>query len=140
MVAYCLEMSRYDIIYVAKIICCGKETKIPNNDTWQVWEEAVRKSYKASVEEEEFSDKATPDAVAKVAYYLRGCDVSMYLLDDTSGEEPNNMVVLLLDFLAFVDNLSVAQMRQFHTDEAVAATEERDIGQWMIGTEHEMDD
>jgi hypothetical protein len=69
------------------------------------WEEAVIRSYRFSVPEDEFNAKAHPEAIAKVAYYLMntsGNDAMTFaLLDDTSSDEPNSTVILLMDFQAF---------------------------------------
>ena len=101
---------------------------MPIDDSWEAWEEAVRRSYRASVDtEEEYDAKATDGAVTKVAYYMRGLNFDTELLDDTSFEEPNTTVQLLLDFLAFTNSLSIEQMRQFYTYEAMATMRERFI-------------
>lgn len=68
------------------------------------WEEAVKRSYRFSVTTEEYNDKATPEAVNRIARYLQGTyegEETLELLDDTSSDEPNTTVQLLFDFLAF---------------------------------------
>jgi hypothetical protein len=74
--------------------------------TIEDWKQAVIRSYRASVPEDEFAAKATPKEIFAVAYYLMhtsGNDAeTLALLDDTSSEEPNTQVQLLMDFQAFV--------------------------------------
>jgi hypothetical protein len=73
--------------------------------TIEDWKDAVARSYRSSVSAEEYNAKATSEAIQKIAYYLMntsGNDAgTMELLDDTSDEEPNSQVQMLMDFLAF---------------------------------------
>jgi hypothetical protein len=70
------------------------------------WQKAVETSYRSAVSAEEYAAKATPKALFAVAYYLMytsGNDAdTLALLDDTSDEEPNSTVRLLMDFQFFL--------------------------------------
>ncbi len=70
------------------------------------WQRAVETSYRSAVSAEEYAAKATPKALFAVAYYLMyssGNDAdTLMLLDDTSDEEPNKTVRLLMDFQFFL--------------------------------------
>lgn len=74
--------------------------------TIEDWQRAVERSYRASVSDEEYAAKATPKALFAVAYYLMyssGNDTeTLRLIDDTSDEEPNSTIQLLMDFQTFV--------------------------------------
>lgn len=78
--------------------------------TWssqEMFEDAVRHSYKNSVSAEEYENKceSNPDAVRKIAYYFRETGYDIDLFDDTSNEPPNSEVQLLFDFLNFTDGI-----------------------------------
>jgi hypothetical protein len=68
-------------------------------------EEAVRRSYKASVTEAEYREKATPDVVKQVAHYFEVSGYDPDLFDDTSHESPNTDVQLLIDFVNYTKGM-----------------------------------
>ena len=72
--------------------------------TIEEWEAAVRKSYLGSVELEEYDAKATPEAVRRVAQYLRGSGYEFEgspLIEVEWKYEVAQQIQLLFDFLAF---------------------------------------
>lgn len=69
-----------------------------------VYEEAVRRSYAYSVDQQEFEAKCTPEATQRIAYYFMMTGEDVELFDDTSGESPNKEVQFLYDFLAMTDD------------------------------------
>jgi len=66
------------------------------------WDEAVRKAYRNEVIAEEYETKATPEAVRKVAYYLKWTDYNIDHL--RTDPEMQSMVILLMDFQAMTED------------------------------------
>ena len=72
------------------------------------WEEAVRESYRRSVTAEEFENKCAtnPDALRKIAYYLKETGYSIIDLDVDNGRvEVAGLVQTMFDFLNFTDGV-----------------------------------
>jgi hypothetical protein len=69
-------------------------------DALPVWEEAVIRTYRASVSTEEFNGKATKEATRKVAKYLEGTD---YCIDALDESESVGLIQTLFDFLAYTE-------------------------------------
>ncbi len=69
------------------------------------WKAAVRRSYLASVTEEEYDAKAIDDSIARVAQYFRETGYDLRQLE--TDTEESRQVQFLMDFLAFTGNTGV---------------------------------
>jgi hypothetical protein len=77
---------------------------MPTPEILRTYEEAIRRSYSRSVTREEYNDKATEEAIKKIAEYIEASGYTVEDLDDTSGCKmckADNTVALLFDFYAF---------------------------------------
>jgi len=83
---------------------------MPEMASLEKWKAAVRRSYLASVTEEEYDAKATDDAIARVAQYLRehGYEFEGAPLIEAEWEnEVARQIQFLMDFLAFTGSTGV---------------------------------
>jgi hypothetical protein len=74
---------------------------MPEMKSLEEWKAAVRRSYLASVTEEEYDAKAIDDSIARVAQFFRETG---YDFEDVDNEA---LPQLLMDFLAFTGNTGV---------------------------------